>query len=205
MIKRIQKKLIYAAITAIVMVTGIVIIMNVFLLAPQRKAIKIVEERIEGIDRNLICPQPDGDTKKLKDQLLRASQTINKYVISSEDAADLAVDINKIANKIGLRDLRSTNRMQNAYSQINECQHIREGRIQITFKSTFNQFAEFINSLERDKPVIFVDYFKINHPAGDSNVQEVEIVLCFFVGQDSLKTADEVENSINFGQTFAAK
>jgi hypothetical protein len=92
-----------------------------------------------------------------------------------------------MAKQAGVQDLSSTNRMPDSYGPINECRHILEGRIQIKFKSSFSQFAKFINLLERHKPVIFVDTFKIKLAANVNEGHQVEMVLTFFVGQDSLK------------------
>lgn len=189
MTRKLSKKTVYSAVAACILAVCIMVCVVVFVLVPQRKAIGVVEERIREVEQALVKPKTNGhssDVSKLKQELSSASATLSRYVISAGQASDLAVDIDNIANQAGVKDLRSTNRMQHSYGPINECRHVREGRIQIDFKSSFSQFAKFINSLERNKPVIFVDSFKIKRSDTDSNRHDVDMVLTFFVGQDSL-------------------
>lgn len=189
MTRKLSKKTIYLAIAAGIMAVCIMVFVGVFVLCPQRKAIRAIDGCIREVEQALINPKTNGhssDVSALKEELSSAQKNLSRYVVSSEQASDLTVDIGKIAKQAGVQNLHSTNRMQGSYGPINECQHIREGRIQIKFKSSFSQFAGFINLLERNQPVIFIDYFKIKCSTANSSRHEVDMVLTFFCGQDSL-------------------
>lgn len=189
MTKKLSKKAIYLTVGVSVAVVFIAVFVGVFVLGPQRKAIRSVDERIREVEQALVNPKTNGhdsNVSKLNEELSSVKKSISRYVISSEQASDLTVDVGKIAKQAGVQELHSTNRMRESYGPINECRHIREGRIQIKFKSTFSQFAKFINLLELNEPVIFVDTFTIVRSAKNDGMHSVDMVLTFFVGQGSL-------------------
>ena len=188
-IMKLPKKTIYLACATCIAAVCVMAAIGIFALGPQHKAISNIEAMIHDIEAEL----SDIDTNRqdneniFRRELSSAHQTLSRFVVSSEQAADLAIDIGKMAKQAGVQDLSSTNRMPDSYGPINECRHILEGRIQMKFKSSFTQFAKFINLLERNKPVIFVDTFKIARAANANEGNQAEMVLTFFVGQDSLK------------------
>ena len=189
MTKKLSKKAIYLTVGVSVAVVFIAVFVGIFVLGPQREAIRSVDDRISEVERALVDPKTNGrdsNISKLNEKLSSAKKSIGRYVISSEQASDLTVDIGKIAKQAGLQELYSTNRMQGSYGPINECRYIREGRMQIKFKSSFSQFAKFINLLELNEPVIFVDTFTIVRSAKNDGMHSVDMTLTFFVGQGSL-------------------
>ena len=52
---------------------------------------------------------------------------------------------------------------------------IDESCIDISFVSGFNQFAAFVNNLERHRPVFFVHTFKITRSNQDKSVYQVTL------------------------------
>ena len=188
-IMKLPKKTIYLVCAACIAAIFVIISFGIFALGPQHKAIKDIKAVIRAKEAERVEMRMNGQDSNsiFQQKLSSARQTLRSFVVSSEQAADLAIDISKMAKQAGVQDLSSTNRMPDSYGPINECQHILEGRIQIKFKSSFSQFATFINLLERYKPVIFVDTFKIELTDNVNEGHKVEMVLTFFVGQDSLK------------------
>lgn len=202
MTRKLSKKTIYLAIAAGTMAVCIMVSVGVFALGPQRKAIRSIDGRIREVEQALISPKTNGhssDVSALKQKLSSAQKNLSRYVVSPEQASDITVDIGKIAKQAGVQNLHSTNRMQGSYGPINECQRIREGRIQIKFKSSFSQFAGFISLLERNQPVIFIDYFKIKCSTANNSRNEVDMVLTFFCGQNSLADVMDAGISSDFG------
>jgi len=66
-------------------------------------------------------------------------------------------------------------------SAIPDCKYIRENHIVVSFIGGFNQFATFLNALERHRPVIFVDKFAIARSGQDSSVYQVSLNVAAFV------------------------
>ena len=187
--KSLSKKTIHFSVAAGVVVVCITIFVGVFALAPQFKAVRAVEDRIREVEQELVSSKTSGhsdNVNELRKELSWAKKSLSRYVISPAQASDLTVDIGRVAKQAGVHGVHSTNRMQRSYGPINECRHISEGRIQITFESSFSQFASFISLLERYEPVMFVDTFRIKRSKDNDGKHHVEMVLTFFVGQDSL-------------------
>ena len=196
---KLSKKTVYLAGAASVMIVCFMVFFGIFALGPQRKTIRAIDGRIIEVEQAFVSSKTNGhnnDISALKKKLSSAQKNLSRYVVSFEQASDLTVDIGKIAKQAGVQDIHSTNRMQGSYGPINECRHIREGRIQIKFKSSFSQFAEFINSLERNKPVIFIDYFKIKRSDTNNSRHEVDMVLTFFVARTD-DIADVMDTGIS--------
>jgi len=205
---KLPKKIIYLACAASIAAVCVIILVGIFALGPQRKAIRDIEAIIRDKEAEVAETHTNGQDSNsiFRQELSSARQTLSRFVVSSEQAADLAIDINKLAQQAGVKDLSSTNRMPDSYGPINECRHILEGRMQIKFKSSFFQFAKFINLLERYKPVIFVDTFKIKLSTTVNEGHQVEMVLTFFVGQDSLKDIMSTGNVLSgTGEHVGAK
>lgn len=211
---RLSKKAIYVMAGAGVLVVCAAVLVVVFVFVPQGKAISAVDARIREVEQALAGGKSSGfgaNVSSLNEKLCSTKKNLSRYVISPEQASDLTVDIGKIAKAAGVQGIHSTNRMQGSYGPINKCRHIGEGRVQVKFKSSFSQFAHFINLLERYKSLIFIDYFKIKRSSADNMSHDVEIVLTFFVGQGSLVDimaeddsfrsvpglADETESTVN--------
>lgn len=195
-----SKKTIYLASASSIAAIFIIVCVAVFAIGPQHRAIENIENVIHAKEAEVVkarTSEHDSSGDVFQQTLSSACQNLSRYVISLERVSEFAVDINRIAKQAGVQDLSITNRMQGSYGSINECRHIREGRIQIKFKSSFSQFAKFINSLERYKPVIFVDSFDIKHSTSDDSGHTVDMVLVFFVGQDSLKDIMDVGTDLN--------
>jgi hypothetical protein len=207
-IRKLPKKTVYLACAACIAAGCVMISVGIFALGPQRKAIRDIEAIIQDMEAEVDNTRTNRQDSNsiFQRELSLARQTLSRFVVSSEQAADLAIDISKMAKQAGVQDLSSTSQMPDSYGTINECRHILEGRMQIKFKSSFSQFAKFINSLERYKPVIFVDTFKIKRAANVNEGHQVEMVLTFFVGQDSLKDIMGAGNiSSGTGEPVGAK
>ena len=200
MIKKLSKKTICLTVAAIIMAVCITVLVGVFILGPQCKAIRSVDSSIKEIEQKLIGSKTNDQSENvsaLNQELSSAKKNLSRYVISPEQASDLTVDIGKIAKQAGVQGLHSTNRMRGSYGSINECLHIREGRMQIKFKSSFSQFAKFINLLELNEPVIFIDKFNIKRSTKHDGIHPVDMVLTFFVGQGGLTDIMTVGNFLN--------
>ena len=88
---------------------------------------------------------------------------------------------------------RSTARLFSGYMHIAD--------INISFTGDWNQFATFLNSLERRKPVIFVDKFTIARADQDDSVFQVNLNVAAFVR----KQQDGETDGNKTGQVYGKK
>ncbi len=153
-------------------------------LAPQQKSKKQVRWQL-------------AETKQMYDFAIRASQEETKiksneeienlrsklkdFVVDFEDSANLIFDISQIANEKKVDSFSIKGQEAHRGSTVLDLKHLQENRIDINFTGAFNQFATFLNSLERHQPVIFVDNFKITRSARGDSSHKVNMKLAAFV------------------------
>ena len=109
------------------------------------------------------------------------SDRFDSFVTKHGEVGSLALHIKQIAGEVGVKDFSSKNKTINSYEKISGCKEIEEGRILVNFKGSFVQFAEFVNKLERNKPVVFVDTFTVTRSIEAGSKHSFSMVLIFFV------------------------
>jgi Tfp pilus assembly protein PilO len=105
---------------------------------------------------------------------------LNDFVIESDDSANLTLDISQIASEKKLDSFMIKTKENRENSAIPDCKYITEDRIDIGFNAGFNQFAAFLNALERHQPVVFIDTFSIARSKQDDSGHKVNMNLAVF-------------------------
>lgn len=167
---------------------GLMVYGYIFVLGPQFAEIRELDDQIAASGRELVDARvslPKRVEADLREKLSAANEKLSKFIVSPEESFDFTMNINRIAKQSEVSEFSSTHRISDSYGAINECEHIVEGRMHVTFTASFNQFASFINLLERNRPVIFVDSFKIIRSEANDGWHEVDMILTFFVGGES--------------------
>ncbi len=157
-------------------------------LAPQ-------EKRRREIDRKL------NDTKNLAQSAREAAQERNKaklielltdsgnklkeFVVDPENAANLTLDIGRISSDVNLNAFSSIFAGSEGATRTDNYKHIIPRQISVNFNSSFNKFAVFLNTLERRRPVIFVDTFSITRSGESDSGHKVDMKLAVLVGKDA--------------------
>ena len=153
-------------------------------LTPQKKAKTEVEKEIAEKKRiyNSALKASRQDTKiRLSQQLEHLKDGLKDFVVDFEDSTNLIFDISQIANekKVGSFGIKAKDIRRG--STVPKCKYIYENHIDISFTAGFNQFATFLNALERNRPVLFVDEFKITRSDEDNSSHPVNMNLSVFV------------------------
>ena len=112
---------------------------------------------------------------QLTEQIERLRSRLKDFVIDFEDSANLTFDISQIANEKKVASFSSKVKKSGGLSTITDYKYIYENHIVISFIGDFNQFATFLNALEKHQPVIFVDKFAIIRSGRDDSVYQVSL------------------------------
>ena len=137
----------------------------------------------------------DGTLELLYQKSDQARQRIEDYSIAKEGVTGLVLDIGRIANQLELVDYSSEIREKAALSTVEKCKYLTEGWLDIKFEGSFNQFAKFINQLERNHPVVFMEkVFLVRGPEGTDN-NEVKIELSFLTTEPEKFNAKSVASA----------
>ena len=130
-------------------------------------------------------------------------ERLTDFVTDFENAADLKFDITQIAREKELASLSvgSGKRAKASAKPASDANSIDENHINISFVSGFNQFASFVNSLERHRPVILVHQFKLARSNQDKSAYQITLDVRALV-----KKQQETETArLSSAQLYSAK
>ena len=153
-------------------------------LAPQKKHKEQVEKRLAEKKQmyDSVLKMAQEETKiRLSEEMEYLQNSLGNFVVDFEDLANLTFDISQIANEKGVGSFRIASRDSRGSLAIPNCDYICESHIDISFTAEFNQFATFLNALERHRPVIFVDMFTITRSEQEDSGHEANMKLAVFV------------------------
>ena len=160
------------------------LIVYMLVLVPQAKTKKIIKKKLTK--KKLLLERVQQITQKetrlkLNEQIDDLRDELRNYVIDFDDTADVTFDISRIANdkKVNSFNIKSRNRGQKASETNNK--YIYVNNFDVSFTSGFVQFATLLNTLERHRPVIFVDRFHIVRSEENNSEHQADMNLAVFV------------------------
>jgi Tfp pilus assembly protein PilO len=155
-----------------------------FIIAPRLKVkAELAKESAQKrqLYESAIDAANEESKRKLADEVERVKNKLGDYITEFEESANLTFDIGRIAaeKQVGAFTVKTTDQAKNT-DQL-KTKSIQENLIQIAFESDFRQFATFLNTIERHRPVIFVDRFKVSRGGQNEATNTVDMDLSFFV------------------------
>ena len=177
----------YLRVFSFVWIGCLVIFIGVYLfvLAPQEKILKELKQQIA--DKSSMYDQhKDMITEKNKVALLKDVEDlagkVKLFTIRPDETANLALDISQRAkeHKVTAFSMNAVS-VKEGQGVIPDCNDIAEVGMTVSFISSFNQFATFVNAMERSRPVVFIDKFNINRNQTDMSGHGSNIGLTVFL------------------------
>lgn len=180
----------YLTTTAFIWIGCFVIFMFIYflVLVPQIENKKSLESQFKEQSQTFefalgLTKQRPWD--RLNEELTELKDELGRFVVDLTDATDLTFDIRKIAS--GKDTSTFTIKTQNAQSNMKKdkssYRYMQENHINLSFASDFTEFATLLNTLERHRPVVFVDTFSITRSNKGGSQHEVEMDLLVLVGK----------------------
>jgi methionine synthase II (cobalamin-independent) len=126
------------------------------------------------------------DTKiRMKNEIGDLRSNLGRFVIDTEDLANLIFDISQMAKDKQVRSFSIESKDEKSSSRVPNCQLLGHNRIDLSFTSDFKLFATMLNSLERNKPFVFVDKFSIRQSNSQAQTTpDVRMNLSVFVKEE---------------------
>jgi len=162
----------------------LLVLVYMLIMAPQKKSKKHLEQQIAQKQQkyNSILKAAQEQTRsKLNAEIQRLRDSLESFVIDSENATNIIFDISQIASEKKVNSFSIKPKENDRKPAIPNCNYITENYIDISFTGSFKQFATFLNALERYQPVIFVDNFTITRSDQENSAHQVDMSLAFFV------------------------
>ncbi|MHC4570932.1 MAG: hypothetical protein ACYS0C_02490 [Planctomycetota bacterium] len=164
----------------------LLVFVYMLMLAPQKKSKNQIEKQLDEKQQmyESVLKATQEETKiQLKEQIERLQNDLGNFVIDFEDSANLTFDISQIANEkeAASFSIKAQKKDKRRDSKTPDYDYISEDRIDIKFTSGFNQFAAFLNALERNRPVVFIDKFTIARSKEGKSDHQVSMDVAVFV------------------------
>ena len=157
-----------------------------FVLSPQEKLRRETERKLNDT-RNLAKLAEEAAEEKNKAKLIEllsdSGNKLKDFVVEPENAANLSLDIGRIPSDVQLNAFSSNFTGSEGTIKTDNYKHIVPRQISVTFNSSFNMFAVFLNTLEMRRPVIFVDTFSITRSGESDSGHKVDMKLAVLVGK----------------------
>lgn len=176
----------------------IFMIAYILIVRPQKNSKKLIESKLaekRQVYESAIKAAQEETRTRLKEQIERLQNRLKDFVADFEDSVNLTFDLSQIADEKKVASFGSKVKSNRGLTmKKDEFKYIRKNQINISFTGDFNQFATFLNTLERHRPVIFVDNFTITRSTREKSVYSVNLsVIAFVRKQQDSETADKTK------------
>jgi hypothetical protein len=157
-------------------------------LTPQEKLRRSTERKLNET-KNLAQSAREAAQEKNKAKLIElltnSGNRLKDFVVDQEKASNLTLDIGRISSDVRLNEFSSNFAGSEGATRTDIYKHITPRQISVNFNSSFNKFAVFLNTLERNRPVIFVDTFSITRSSESDSGHKVDMKLAVLVGKNA--------------------
>ena len=174
-----------------IMWTGVglaMVVFYMFLMLPQQRQIVDIENRIaaqiQKQQKLKEASSPENQTH-LKNQLTDRRQKLSNFVADFQHSDSLTFAVSEIARELNIDSFASRHVPAVQDKQLEKCTHIGEQRINITYNADFQRFAKMLNTLERNRPVVFVDKFKVERAENGTEEIKTEMELAVFLNRSA--------------------
>jgi len=133
-------------------------------LEPQRERRKEIGARLSECKKAyaaaLVAAQEQTQARLAK-QVGALESRLDDFVVDFDDSANLTFDISATALKHNIESFSITSLKEGGGSADTGFKDVAISRFNVSFTAEFNQFAAFLNALERHRPTIIVEGFTI--------------------------------------------
>lgn len=154
------------------------------ILGPQQDCMKELEAKVtSGREKYAQALQATKETNqsRLTQEVGDLHQRVGGFVVSVEEAPNLAFTLGTLANEAQLESLgmRPAHKIGGEAALRGEC--VGAKHVDLSFVAGFRSFAAFLNALERHRPIILVETFAISRPAEENAQPQASMELAVLV------------------------
>jgi len=180
----------YAIITLSVWAVSVVVIGGGYVLLYQPQKLELAQVRKQSsesqaeLEKAQVAAQ-DQTKEKMKLRCEETSRLISGFSTRPDKMTELVFQVGQIANDLHLAEFSSKNEKRKDQSTVEKSKALEEGWLNVEFFATFNQFAEFVNRLERHCPVVFVEEVSFRRGTSKGKGHAVSLRLSFLAEKDA--------------------
>jgi Tfp pilus assembly protein PilO len=184
--KPVYRKYIKSAATIWAVCFGLLALAYMFVLVPQKKSLAQIRQQLAvGKQAYESAKQASEEEYQLKqrEEIEHLESKLRDFVVGREDSDNITFDISQIAKqkKVENFSINHLDKSKRGVADKLECDFIAESYISVSFAGEFDQFAKLLNTLERHRPAVFVDEFKITRSNKEGSAHKVDMEMAIFV------------------------
>ncbi|HEG42574.1 MAG TPA: hypothetical protein ENH94_00845 [Phycisphaerales bacterium] len=156
------------------------------LIFPQAKAGRDINAKLterKQVHQEYKYANSERARKERNEKIKMLDEKLTLYVAGKKAIDSLPFDINSIADAVNVTNLSSTSKsfIDDSFLEIQNCGYIGYTLIDLEFTASFNNFARFVNELERHEPIIFVEELAISRNNENPDENSAKIALSAFI------------------------
>lgn len=125
--------------------------------------------------------------EKLENEIQGLEDTMDDFIMNQTSSANLAFEISRISKNLKINAFSLTNTDREGFAQVAGSSDILAKPVNLSFSTSFNTFAAFLNALERCRPAIFADTFRITNVPSGTGGRQVDMKLLVLVSDHANK------------------
>jgi hypothetical protein len=140
---------------------------------------------------NLAQSAGKQDVKNRMEQKLQTVlQKTAYFIIPQDNAAELILQISQLAAKQQLQEFATKAANVGFSSGTEDTSQINQAWLELDFKGSFSQMASFLNSLERNDPVVFIENIEMRRNTQANNLPEARVQISYLTGKSEPKKTE---------------
>lgn len=141
------------------------------------------QELLEMQDRLAFARSAQKETTKqrMRDRLAEAENSINAFSCTTASESALIFQIGQTANALQLQKFSSRFPDSLPEQTLDKTERIGEGWLTVEFVADYLKTAAFINSLERNTPVLFVESIQLTPADSEPGLAAVRINISYLI------------------------
>ena len=153
-----------------------------FLKAPQDAVLSQLriqyQESKDRAEQAQLAANPESRTK-LMERSDHSAKLIDTFSTGQGAVTSLVFDIGELADELSISDFSSKALEAGGYSTVGKSKSVDESWLGVEFAGSFDQFVKYINELERNEPVVFVEKILFLRGTEGSVSHQVKMDLSF--------------------------
>jgi len=159
------------------------LVVFILVLSPQRKCEKQITKQLaekKQVYESALGASKEKTKAQYNELLERLRNELRSFAVDLENSAGLTFEVSQIAKEKEVGAFSIKGKDNRGGSELPDCKYICEDYLNISFTGSFNQFATFLNALERHQPVVFIDGFSIERSEENKSGHKVSMNLAVF-------------------------
>jgi hypothetical protein len=171
-----------------------------FFLQPQANRYKTVHQELTASNDRVSVARMAAleDTRhRQADLLVELQARLGEYLVTPDQQDRVLFEISRLANTYGLADYAGKSRQDLWGAEEGEQVKVQRMWLTLTFEAPFQQFAAFINAMERNAPTVFVESAGIERSRENPKQHRAKLLVAFFTRPETKAASKTAAASTN--------